>query len=67
MLFHPEEFALLEVSYAVARVIQVFPDVGLPPTVKAVGVGQERQSLTLVVASADGCIVSLKHGRIESS
>ncbi|KAK3293623.1 cytochrome P450 [Chaetomium fimeti] len=55
-----QEFALQEVAYTVARVVQVFPKLGLPPTAVPVEIGKERQSLTLVVASADGCVVSLK-------
>ncbi|KAK4242329.1 cytochrome P450, partial [Achaetomium macrosporum] len=56
-----QEFALLEVAYTVARVVQVFPTIEVPPGQPPVDVGRERQTLTLVVASADGCVVSLKH------
>lgn len=57
---HVEEFALLEVAYTVARLVQVFPKFELPRGEREVKVGQERQILTLVVASAEGCVVSLK-------
>ncbi|KHN98863.1 Cytochrome P450 [Metarhizium album ARSEF 1941] len=56
-----QEFALLEVAYTVARLVQVFPKIKLPPGEPAVKVGQEKQILTLVVASAEGCRVSLKN------
>jgi len=55
-----EEFALLEVTYTVARVVQTFPRIGLPPGEDAVPPGLEKQTLTLVVASAGGCLVSLQ-------
>ncbi|KID69350.1 cytochrome P450 52A11, partial [Metarhizium hybridum] len=55
-----QEFALLEVAYTVARLVQVFPKFELPRGEREVKVGQERQILTLVVASAEGCVVSLK-------
>lgn len=57
-----EEFAMLEVSYAVARLIQVYPYVELPDTEPRLKVGTERQRLTLVVASDDGCRVRLTTG-----
>ncbi|QLI72644.1 uncharacterized protein G6M90_00g083950 [Metarhizium brunneum] len=55
-----QEFALLEVAYTVARLVQVFSKIELPSGEREVKVGQERQILTLVVASAEGCVVSLK-------
>ncbi|KAK3182172.1 hypothetical protein K4F52_006541 [Lecanicillium sp. MT-2017a] len=59
----PEEFGLLEVAYTVARLVQIFPTITVSPTEAAVKVGQEKQTLTLVVASAEGCVVSLKSTR----
>lgn len=53
---------MLEVSYAVARLIQVYPYVELPDTETRLKVGTERQRLTLVVASDDGCRVRLNTG-----
>lgn len=58
--YHTEEFALLEVAYTVARLVQIFPTIHVTPAEAAVEVGQEKQTLTLVVASAEGCVVSLK-------
>ncbi|KAK1756234.1 cytochrome P450 [Echria macrotheca] len=55
-----QDFALLEVAYTVARVVQVFPQISVPPSEVPVAVGKEKQTLTLVVSSAEGCWVSLK-------
>ncbi|KAH7313319.1 cytochrome P450 [Stachybotrys elegans] len=55
-----QEFALLEVTYAVARIVQAFPWIEVPPGSQDVEVGMEKQTLTLVVASAEGCVVSMK-------
>ncbi|KAH8882468.1 cytochrome P450 [Thozetella sp. PMI_491] len=55
-----QDFALLEVYYTVVRLIQVFPNITVPDSEPRVEVGKERQTLTLVVASADGCRVSMK-------
>jgi cytochrome P450 len=54
-----QEFALQLVTFTIARMIQVYPYMELPPG-KKVPVGQEKQALTLVVSSAEGCVVSLK-------
>lgn len=56
-----QEFALLEASYTVARILQVYPKIGLSSAEASVKVGEERQTLTLVVASAEGCKVQLGH------
>ncbi|KAL6862549.1 hypothetical protein ACO1O0_002783 [Amphichorda felina] len=54
-----QEFAWLEIAYTIARVVQVFPQIRVPSDEASVGVGMEKQNLTLVVSSADGCVVSL--------
>ncbi len=51
-----EDFALMEVSYTVVRLLQTFLDIRLPRG-KIVEPGTERQRLTLVLSSADGCKV----------
>lgn len=51
-----EDFALMEVSYTVVRLLQTFLDIRLPRG-KIVEPGTERQRLTLVLSSADGCRV----------
>ncbi|KAF2730157.1 cytochrome P450 [Polyplosphaeria fusca] len=56
-----KDFALTEASYAVVRIVQAFPGLRLPPTgVENKPTGEERQNLTIVVSSADGCKVLLR-------
>ncbi|KAK2594964.1 hypothetical protein QQS21_007322 [Conoideocrella luteorostrata] len=55
-----QEFAMVEVTYTVARLVQIFPSINVPPGETVLNVGDEKQTLTLVVASAEGCVVSLK-------
>lgn len=55
-----EELALLQVAYTVARIVQVFPFIELPETDVNTETGKEKQDLTLVLSSGDGCVVSLK-------
>lgn len=50
---------MLEATYATARLIQTFPRLELPEGEPNIEVGKERQTLTLVIASADGCFVKL--------
>lgn len=55
-----EDFALMEASYAIVRILQKFPRARLPPGVPNEPVGSERQNLTIVLSSADGTKVLLK-------
>lgn len=55
-----EEFALLEASYAVIRIVQSFPKLALPSDEKLEPVGSEKQTLTLTVSPAEGCRVCLR-------
>lgn len=55
-----EDFALTEASYGIVRILQTFPNLRLPPGVAVEPTGQEKQSLTIVVSSAEGCKVLLK-------
>ncbi|KAL9109660.1 MAG: hypothetical protein Q9227_005698 [Pyrenula ochraceoflavens] len=55
-----QEFALLEASYTIARILQVFPNVKVPEGEPVVDIGMEKQILTLVVACGDGCRVTLE-------
>ena len=59
IMFIIEDYALMEASCAVVRILQTFPNIRLPPGHIAVPTGQERQSLTIVISSADGCEVRL--------
>ena len=49
----------MEASYGVIRIIQTFPNLRLPPDVEKEPTGQEKQNLTVVISSADGCKVLL--------
>ena len=42
-----EEFALMEASYAIIRIIQSFPELRLPPETASVPPGEEKQALTM--------------------
>jgi cytochrome P450 len=55
-----EDFALMEVSYTVVRLLQASSFIGLPAGEKIEPVGTERQRLTLVLSSADGCRVKIE-------
>lgn len=50
-----EDFALMEVSYTVVRLLQA-----CPAGEKIEPAGMDRQRLTLVLSSADGCRVHIK-------
>lgn len=50
----------MEVAYAVARIVQAFPEIEVPSPEPDVGIGMEKQLLTLIVGSAEGCVVLLK-------
>lgn len=54
-----EDFALMEISYTIIRLLQTFPVIVLPEGEKIEPVGTERQTLTLVLSSADGCRVTI--------
>ncbi|KAK0750308.1 cytochrome P450 [Schizothecium vesticola] len=55
-----QDFALMEASFTVIRLLQTFPLIKLPEGEVIEPVGTERQKLTLVLSSADGCRVSLQ-------
>lgn len=55
-----EDFALMEASYALVRVLQAFPDIKLAPEIIPVKTGQEKQEVTIVVSSAEGCKIVLR-------
>lgn len=54
-----KDFAFTEASYAIARLVQAYPNLRLPEDMKVVPVGNEPQALTIVVSSAEGCVVRL--------
>lgn len=54
-----EDFALMEASYAIIRILQAFPNIRLPPEVPNEPVGAERQKYTISLAPMDGVKVLL--------
>jgi cytochrome P450 len=50
-----QDFAMLEASYTITRILQRFSSITLPVDEPIVEVGKEKQTLTLVVACAEGC------------
>ncbi len=53
------DFALTEAAYTVIRLLQQFPNLCLPVDSKIEVVGVEKQTLTLVVLSTEGCMVDI--------
>ncbi|KAL6717648.1 hypothetical protein ACLMJK_005563 [Lecanora helva] len=54
-----QDFALMEVSYTIVRLLQSFPIIKLPANHVNEPPGTEKQRLTLVLQSADGCKVEI--------
>ncbi|KAI2630920.1 cytochrome P450 [Hypoxylon sp. NC1633] len=54
-----KDFALMEASYAMIRLLQAFPKVRLPPGITNEPVGAERQSFSIVLSPLDGVKVLL--------
>lgn len=50
-----EDFALMEASCAIAKILQTFPNIRLPDNCPTEPTGQEKQSLGVLVTSAEGC------------
>ncbi|KAF2100841.1 cytochrome P450 [Rhizodiscina lignyota] len=55
-----EDFALMEVYYTVVRLLQAFPTIEIAEGELVEPVGTERQRLTLVLSSADGCRAAVR-------
>lgn len=55
-----EDFALMEVSYTIVRLMMACSEISLPMGEKIEPVGTERQRLTLVLSCADGCRVHIR-------
>lgn len=55
-----EDFALMEISYTIIRLLQEFPVIELPEGEVVEPVGTERQRLTLVLSATDGCRVLIQ-------
>ncbi|KAK0671022.1 putative n-alkane-inducible cytochrome p450 protein [Cercophora samala] len=54
-----KDFALMEASYAVIRVLQAYPNLGLAPGVPNEPVGAEKQTYTVGLSPKEGVLVSL--------
>ena len=57
-----EDFALTEAAYTVVRLLHRFPIMQLPAGQKVEILGVEKQTLTLVLSSTEGCVVDFKSG-----
>ena len=55
-------FALTEAGYTVVRLLQQFPLVRLPMGQKVELTGVEKQTMTLVLSSTEGCMVVMAPG-----
>lgn len=55
-----QDFALMEVSYTIVRLLKACPVLTLPADEKREPIGSERQRLTLVLSSEDGCRVNVE-------
>lgn len=55
-----EDYAIMEASLAVLRILQTFPNICIPPSEPNGPVGSERQNLTITLSSADGTKVLLR-------
>lgn len=55
-----KNFALMEISYAIIRILQAFPNIRLPPGEQNLPVGQELQDLSIILFPGEGVKVQLK-------
>jgi cytochrome P450 len=53
------DFAMTEAAYTVVLILLRFPNISLPATEKTELVGVEKQTMTLVVSSTEGCVVDI--------
>ena len=53
------DFGLTEAAYTIVRLLQSFPTLKLPPMQKVELIGVEKQHMTLVLSSKEGCLVEL--------
>lgn len=58
--YSSEDYAIMEASLAIIRILQTYPTLCLPPGVPNGPVGSERQNLTITLSSADGTKVLLR-------
>ena len=53
------DFALTEAAYTVVRLLLKFPVIRLPAGQKVELTGVEKQTITLVLSSTEGCMVDI--------
>lgn len=53
------DFALTEAAYTVVRILLHFPVIRLPAGQKVELMGVEKQTITLVLSSTEGCMVDV--------
>lgn len=58
-----QDFAQMVISYTIVRLLLTFEDISLPSGEEIEPVGLERQKLSLVLASADGCRVHVQRSK----
>lgn len=59
MRFHIVDFGLTEAAYTVVRLCQRFPLLKLPDGEKVELTGVEKQKMTIVMSSTEGCKVEI--------
>jgi cytochrome P450 len=59
-----EDFALMQISYTVIRLLQAISALNMPEGEKWEPIGTERQRLTLVLSSANGCKVEIGQNKL---
>ena len=55
-----EDFALMEASCVIVKLIQAFPNMRLPAYTPVLPLGEEKQAFTVFLSPADGCKVALR-------
>jgi hypothetical protein len=54
------DFALTEAAQAVVRILQQFPEISLPAGEKVELIGTEKQTMTIIISSSNGCRVQTR-------
>jgi len=54
------DFAMTEAAFAVVKLLERFPVIKLPAGETVVKTGQERQTITIVLAVGDGCRICVQ-------
>jgi cytochrome P450 len=62
-----QDFALLEAGFAIVRLLQTFETIDMTEKSFKLPLGEEKQVLTLVVSSGDGCWVRMRRYRATDS